>query len=120
MLAVLTVAFTVKHFLADFVLQTGWIAIGKDCRGDWFKPLAAHVAIHAGLALAIVLVVAPRLWWLAAIDLVVHFGVDRGKSVVGRWGGWTPHDARYWWLFGFDQLLHQVTNIGLAYALAVL
>jgi hypothetical protein len=118
-LAALTVVFSIKHFLADFVLQTGWIALGKDCR-DWAKPLAAHVAIHAGLALVIILIVAPRLWWLALVDLVVHFVVDRGKTLTGRWGGWGPQDARYWWLFGFDQLLHQLTNIGLALALLVL
>jgi hypothetical protein len=119
-LAVLIAIFSVKHFLADFVLQTGWIAIGKDCRNDWARPLAVHAAIHAGLALVIVLIVAPRLWWLALVDFVVHFAIDRGKSISGRWGGWTPQDARYWWLFGFDQLLHQFTNIGLAVGLMAL
>ncbi|MBM0207670.1 DUF3307 domain-containing protein [Micromonospora sp. STR1s_5] len=119
-LTVLIVAFSLKHFLADFVLQTGWIALGKDCRTDWVRPLIAHVTIHAGLALAIILVVAPRLWWLALVDFVVHFGVDRGKTIAGRWGEWGANDARYWWLFGFDQLLHQLTNIGLAFGLTVL
>ena len=119
-MAALAAVFSLKHFFADFVLQSGWIALGKDCRDEWFKPLAAHVAIHAGLALVIVLIVAPRLWWLALVDLAVHFVVDRGKTMLGRWGRWGPDDARYWWLFGFDQLLHQLTNIGLALALLVL
>jgi hypothetical protein len=119
-LVVLAAVFSVKHFLADFVLQTRWIALGKDCRTDWVRPLLAHVTIHAGLALVIILVVTPRLWWLALIDFVVHFGVDRGKTVLGRSGRWSPDDARYWWLFGFDQLLHQLTNIGLAFGLTVL
>ena len=83
-LAVLTVVFSIKHFLADFVLQTGWIALGKDCRTDWLRPLLAHVAIHAVLALAIILVVAPRLWWLALVDFAIHFAVDRGKTVLGQ------------------------------------
>jgi hypothetical protein len=119
-MALLAAVFSLKHFFADFVLQTRWIALGKDRRVDWLAPLAAHVGIHAGLALAIILIVAPRLWWLALIDLVVHFAIDRGKSLVGRWGRCGPQDARYWWLFGFDQLLHQLTNIGLALALLVL
>ena len=119
-MAALVAVFSLKHFVADFILQTGWIALGKDCRDDWAKPLAAHVAIHAALALAIILVVAPRLWWLALVDLAIHFVIDRGKTLAGRWGRWGPDNARYWWLFGLDQLLHQLTNIGLALALLVL
>lgn len=116
----LTLLFTLKHFAADFVLQTSWIAHGKDARVGWLLPLATHVLIHAGLALAIVLAVQPRLWWLALVDLGIHFLIDRGKTLVGRWGAWTVQNARYWWLFGFDQLLHQVTNIGLSAALLAL
>ena len=119
-MASLAAVFSLKHFFADFVLQTRWIALGKDRATDWFAPLAAHVAIHAGLTLVVALIVAPRLWWLALVDLVVHFAIDRGKSLVGRWGRCGPQDARYWWLFGFDQLLHQFTNIGLAFTMLVL
>jgi hypothetical protein len=119
-LGLLAAAFSLKHFLADFVLQTKWIALGKDRRDAWLMPLGAHVATHAGLAFAIILVVAPRLWWLALVDFAVHFTIDRGKSIVSRWGQWGPQDGPYWWLFGFDQLLHQLTNIALAVALLVL
>lgn len=114
----LILAFTLKHYLADFVLQTNWIAQGKDARVGWLAPLLAHVGIHAALALVIALAVAPRFWWLALVDFGLHFCVDRGKTLIGRWGGWGVCDARYWWLFGFDQLLHQVTNVGLAAVLA--
>lgn len=116
----LILAFTVKHFLADFIAQNRWIALGKDAPAGWFRPLAAHVAVHAALTLLIVLAVAPRLWWLALVDLVVHFGIDRAKCLTSHWGAWTPEDARYWWLFGFDQMLHQFTNVGLAAGLLVL
>ncbi len=116
----LTAVFAVKHFLADFVLQTGWIARGKDCHNTWVAPLLTHVAVHAVATLVIALIVAPHLWWLALVDFGIHFAVDRGKTLLGRWGRWSPHDARYWWLFGFDQLLHQLTNIGIALALVLL
>ena len=119
-MAALTVLFTVKHYAADFVLQTSWIAHGKDARIGWVAPLATHVAIHGALALAIALAVQPRLWWLALVDMAVHFVVDRGKTLIGRWGAWNVQNARYWWLFGFDQLLHQVTNVALAAALLAL
>ena len=55
---------------------------------------------------------------LKALD-GASFTVDRGKTLAGRWGCWTIANAKYWWLFGFDQLLHQATNIGLSALLAV-
>lgn len=116
-LAALVAAFSFKHFLADFLLQNRWIALGKGCRAGWVGPLAAHAGIHAALALALILLVRPSLWWLAPVDLVVHFTIDRGKTLASLWGRWTPEHAPYWWLFGFDQFLHQLTNTGLALAL---
>lgn len=116
----LLVVVTLKHFVADFLLQTSWIARGKEGVHDWFAPLAVHVLGHAVLTLAIALAVAPRLWWLALVDLVIHAVIDRGKSVTGHWGRWEINKGQFWWLMGFDQLLHQLTNIALAAAFFVL
>jgi len=113
-------AFTLKHFVADFLAQTNWIARGKESRRGWFYPLAVHVLIHAALTLVIVGAFAPRLWWLALADLAVHASIDRGKSRLLQWGGWDTSRAQFWWLLGFDQYLHQVTNIALAVALVTL
>jgi hypothetical protein len=113
-------AFAFKHFVADFLLQTNWIAHGKERREGWLWPLAVHILIHAALTLVIALAIAPRLWWLALVDLVVHGCIDRSKSLTALWGGWKPNQGPFWWLMGFDQFLHQVTNIGLAAAFFVL
>jgi hypothetical protein len=112
----LAILMATKHYIADFLLQTNWIARGKECRSGWLLPLAVHVLCHAGLTLAITLALAPRLWWLAPLDLAVHFAIDRGKTIVGQLGRWTPGDEKFWWLLGFDQYLHQVTNVALAAA----
>ena len=109
-----------KHFVADFILQTKWIAHGKEARHGWFTPLAVHVLGHAVLTLAIALAVAPRLWWLAVVDLVIHASIDRAKSLTGQWGKWGVEDSAYWWLLGFDQFLHQATNIALTAAFLAL
>lgn len=111
-------AFTLKHFVADFLLQNGWIAKGKDLPEGWPLPLAAHLAIHAGMTFAIALVVAPPLWWLAAVDFVIHGVIDRAKSLISQRGGWKIEDQRFWWLIGADQFLHQITNIALALVMA--
>ncbi len=106
--------FALKHYLADFVLQTNWIARGKEARSGWLIPLLAHVATHAGMTLAIVMAVDPRVWWIALVDGLAHFAIDRGKSLLAQRTNWAFEDARFWWLLGFDQFLHQLTNIGVA------
>lgn len=113
---VLACTLIVKHYVADFVLQTDWMARGKEQARGWLSPLAAHVGCHTAATLLVALVVAPRLWWLALVDGAIHFGVDRGKTLVGRLGRWTPAQVQFWWLLGFDQMLHGLTDIGLAAA----
>ena len=112
----LLLLFAFKHYVADFMLQTSWIAHGKERVTGWFAPLAVHVLAHGVLTLAIALTLAPRLWWLALVDVVVHATIDRCKSLLGNWGSWKPTEGQFWWLMGFDQFLHQATNIALAAA----
>ncbi len=114
---VLATAMAGKHFVADFLLQTKWMARAKGHPDGWIAPLVAHATCHAGLTLLITLAVAPPLWWLAVVDLIVHFSVDRAKASVSSWSGLKPEQARYWWLFGFDQMLHQLTDIVIVAAL---
>ncbi len=116
----LAAVLALKHVVADFLFQTGAIARGKERRRGWLGPLALHALGHAGLTLALALVVAPRLWWLAPVDFAIHFAVDRGKSVLGHRLELSRDDVRFWWLIGFDQFLHQLTNLGLAAALVAL
>jgi hypothetical protein len=112
----LLLLFAFKHYVADFMLQTSWIAHGKERVTGWLAPLAVHVLAHGVLTLAIALTWAPRLWWLALVDVVVHATIDRCKSLLGNWGSWKPTEGQFWWLMGFDQFLHQVTNIALTAA----
>ncbi|MGA2043788.1 MAG: DUF3307 domain-containing protein [Roseiarcus sp.] len=116
----LLLAMAVKHFVADFLLQTNWIARGKERPTGWAAPLAVHALIHGGCTLLIALAVAPRLWWLGPADLAIHWTIDRAKTLVSLRGGWSADQAAFWWVIGFDQLLHQATNIALAAAFFVL
>ena len=109
-----------KHYLADFVLQGSWMARGKEKSRGWAGPLFAHAGCHALLTLAMALAIAPRLWWVAMADLAVHAAIDRAKARVAHWGGWAPGQARYWWLLGLDQFLHNLTGLGLILALLAL
>lgn len=112
----LMIVVTAKHFCADFLFQTNWIAAGKAARTGWLVPLLVHVAGHAILTLAITIVVAPRLWWLSAVEFVVHAVIDRAKVLIGRQQRLDPAKAEFWWLLGFDQFLHHVTDIAIVFA----
>ena len=109
-----------KHFCADFLFQTDWIARGKAGQHHWLLPLTVHAAGHAILTLLICLVVAPSLWWLAVAEFIVHAGLDRLKVVVGAKAHLDAGQAEFWWLLGFDQFLHQLTNVVIVFALLAL
>ncbi|MCJ2048598.1 DUF3307 domain-containing protein [Methylobacterium sp. J-070] len=116
--ALILVAFAVKQLGADFLLQSSWMAQGKERASAWLAPLCAHTSLHGLGTLLIALMVAPALWWLALADFAIHSVIDRGKALVGQRTHFPTTDARFWWLIGVDQFLHQVTHIGLALVLA--
>ena len=116
---------TVKHVIADFVLQTSWMAIGKDQKTGWALPLLAHCLVHLAVAMALILIIAPRFWFVAVIDFAIHITVDRAKgycashferdagtsaSMVldpdrGRSGAASPHRLRPVDLHGGERLI---------------
>jgi hypothetical protein len=117
-LVLVLVIFQVKHLLADFTLQTQWMYVGKEALRGWFAPLAAHAGVHAAMTLAIVLWFNPALWWLAAVDFVIHGTVDRGKGVAGRLFRVKEGQRMWWQIFGLDQMLHHLTHLALAVAVS--
>ena len=113
----LLAALTLKHFLADFLLQTRWMASGKEADQGWLLPLACHAGIHGAGTLLVALAFAPEAWWLGLLDTLIHGLIDFGKARASLQFRFQPHQPVYWWLFGLDQFLHQITNLGLAMAL---
>ena len=112
------VVLAIKHVIADFVLQTTWMATGKDARKGWALPLLTHCAIHGVLAVAILLALAPRFWWLGVVDFVIHLIIDRAKGWVSATFNVNTEHAWFWTLIGIDQALHHLTGFGLAVVLA--
>src|SRR3954453_23596221 len=62
---------TFKHVIADFVLQNSWMAIGKDQKTGWPLPLLPHCLVHFVVALIFIVMIAPRFWFVAVIDLAI-------------------------------------------------
>lgn len=102
--------FLLKHLFADFVFQPSWMAEGKACSKRWFIPLAIHSGIHAAMTFLIIMLLNPSLWWLGPLDFIIHFAIDRGKAKMTLRLNAQPTQAVYWWLFGADQALHQLTH----------
>src|SRR5215475_11211336 len=102
---------TVKHIIADFVLQNAWMAHGKDQKKGWALPLLVHCLIHFAVALVLIRIV-------ALIDFVIHIAVDRAKGLCSSTFGMTPEHPWFWTLIGVDQALHHLTGFGLSIFMA--
>lgn len=103
-----------KHFVADFVLQTGWMVREK---GVYGRPGGlAHAAIHvAGSVPALIVLGAPPvlLAGLLLAEGVVHYHIDYLKERVVRRASVGPADRMFWVLLGADQFLHHATYLAM-------
>ena len=68
--------------------------------------------------MALILIVAPKFWFVALIDFVIHITVDRAKGLCSRPFGVTPEHPWFWTLIGVDQALHHLTGFGLSIFMA--
>lgn len=110
---VLYLVFRFKQLVCDFFLQSSWMALvkGQPANRDGSKALFYHAAIHAVGTLIVALIFAPALWWLAGVDFIAHSIIDKSKAVLNHKMGWTYKDNAYWWAFGIDQELHNLTHL---------
>ena len=86
-------------------------------------PIFHHALVHATLQLLILkFIVDVELAFIAfLIQLTTHFLIDVWK---GRMNGWFPKlqdpmNPYHWYIFGFDQFLHQLVLIGISLLLFI-
>lgn len=111
MMAYLIIYVLFLHWVADFVLQTDWMALNKSkCN----KALTAHLAVYS-LAMSVGLCY----WglsglWVVLINGVLHWITDYVTSRINAklWAA----EQRGWFfvMIGFDQFIHAATLILLA------
>ena len=89
------------HFLADFILQSDWMAQNKSKRNT---PLLIHVAVYS----------APFLifgWVFALVNGVAHFITDwlSSRACSRVWA----KEQRHWFfvVIGLDQAIHMTTLV---------
>lgn len=112
----LLIGLQLKHFVADFLLQPGWILAGK---GDIRLPGGyAHAGIHAvftAIVLAIAGVPVGTVFAVLLVEFVLHYALDYAKIHYSRNVDIHAQAPRYWGLFGVDQLAHQITYMVIGY-----
>ncbi|WP_055046938.1 DUF3307 domain-containing protein [Devosia sp. A16] len=113
----LFIGLELKHYIADYFLQPGWMLGGK---GDFRKPGGyAHAGVHAALTALVLLLAGTPLSWLAAIvlaEFVVHYLLDYSKIHYSRGVHVDTQPRRFWSLHGLDQITHQLTYAAIIYA----
>ena len=112
----LLIGLELKHYVADYFLQPGWILAGK---GD-FRQLGgyAHAGIHAGLSLLVLLVCGTPIGIAVALfagEFVVHYALDYAKIRYSVGVHVDKDPRRFWALHGIDQLAHQLTYAAMIY-----
>ena len=106
--------FAVKHFVADFVVQTKYQYSNKGTYGHPGGLL--HVAIHAIMSLVILFAYFPSagqaVLGATAVEIFLHYHIDWLKMNINRYMNWACNThEQFWVLTGFDQLLHYLTYI---------
>jgi len=116
--------FCIKHFVVDFLLQNKWQYSNKHILGHpggYF-----HAWLHAFVTFGILLSFSFPLntlilFRIAFIELLIHYFVDWAKMNISMHYQWKANThPQFWFLLGFDQLLHYLTYVGIVYYLTTL
>lgn len=104
---------TIKHYLADFPLQTKF-QLRKTKPTGWTWPLLQHCLFHATLTLVgmLALLSPANAVRIAVLDFASHLVIDAWKS---RTKQHNVFKKEFWNKHGLDQLFHQLSYIILAF-----
>ena len=109
----------VKHWIADFLLQTVYQVMNK---GRYGHPGGLmHAATHVVCTLPIFLVLPPHSMEFAAGllagEYAFHYHVDWLKERLNRGLALKPNMSGFWYLLGLDQLVHGLTYVVIVWLL---
>jgi hypothetical protein len=110
-------AFQIKHYLCDFLLQTYELIRYK---GKYLHPAGLlHAGLHmlGSIPALLVLTRAPTtIAILVVAEFLIHYHTDWAKARIDSALRLNDQNSLYWAIFGADQLVHQLTYIGMIYA----
>lgn len=109
----------IKHMFADYFLQTPKMLAGRS--NYLHMGRAQHAGLHAVFSALVLSVMGSSvglLVLLVVLEWLAHFHIDWGKARWSELRGHDPSQAGYWRAAGFDQALHQLTYLAMAWAWA--
>jgi hypothetical protein len=108
-----------KHFICDFILQTPYQFLNK---GKYGHPGGIiHAGMHALASIPIFFLIPvgfPVAIGIVAGEFIAHYHIDWTKEQTVKRKRWKFPQAEYWWTFGADQGMHQLTYLAMAAILA--
>lgn len=107
----------VKHVVADYVLQSGWMLASKGRYGA--AGGIAHAGVHGAMTAVVLALGGLAFGVLAAIavtEAIVHYHIDWGKERVVSGKALGTGDGGFWLALGLDQFLHQITYLAIVWA----
>jgi len=118
---VLLLLLQIKHWYADFKIQTYMQTVKK---GVWLDPVGvSHSIDHAWTTLVALMIfnlfvpiAAGVILLIAAVEAILHYIIDYTKVKYGCKDNTKP---QFWNQFGLDQLAHQATYLIIAALLTV-
>jgi Protein of unknown function (DUF3307) len=109
--------FAVKHYICDFVLQTNDMIRSKGHWGEWRG--IVHSVYHGVGTMVVIGIMGfgtVSFILMGLLDTVVHYHVDWAKQQLNSILKYTVDNPKFWNLLGLDQLLHQLTYVGILLA----
>ena len=110
----------IKHFLCDYVLQSEYQYSNK---GKYGHPGGIiHAGLQALFTIVAFVVITPSLAFGFAIivgEFIAHYHIDWSKEQILKRRHWVFPQAQFWWVFGADQALHEMTYLAIAALLAI-
>lgn len=103
------------HYVADFLVQTEWMAKGKSKR---WAPLIAHIATYTltimlmgGLPIVLLGGLSIAHWWIlyCIINGLGHMVTDYFTSRASGKAYREGKIRKFWAIIGFDQFIHMST-----------
>jgi hypothetical protein len=112
-------AFQLKHYLCDFMLQSGYQVRTKGIYGHPGGFIHSGLHVLASIpALMILGADARAIAIVIAAEFAIHYHTDWTKSAIDQRTQWGFDDQRHWMVFGLDQLIHQLTYLGIVWVFA--
>jgi len=117
-MALLLILLNVCHWLGDYThLQMPHMLLAKKI-GRPIGPILQHAFMHSFLIMFILIPYTDALTGvsLMAFQFITHFGIDLLKGKCNVWfpSLTNPANPFHWYVFGLDQLLHQIVLIIIA------